>query len=54
MKEALLSAHVNSDIVTRDQLRALPPVPGTSTFQPVQHIDLVEGLERALANRMEP
>jgi hypothetical protein len=52
MKEAtLVSSHCNSDIVTREQLRALPPVPGTSTFQPIQHIALVEGLEKALANR---
>src|SRR4051812_42575055 len=43
-----LVSHVDTDLVTRDQLRALPmPVP-TSTFKPIAHIDLVESLEKIL------
>lgn len=45
---ARLSAHCNSDLVTREQLAALHPVEGTHTFRPIQHIELVEGLEKAI------
>ncbi len=33
--------------VTREYLNGLAPVPGTDTFQPIQHFDLVEGIEQA-------
>lgn len=46
-----LVLHVNSDAVTREQLAALPRVESTRYFQPVQHIELVEGIEKALENR---
>lgn len=48
MENAKLLSHVNTDIVTRDQLRAVPaPIP-TQTFKPVPHIELVEMLGRVL------
>lgn len=46
-----LVLHVNSDAVTREQLAVLPRVESTQYFQPVQHIELVEGIEKALDNR---
>jgi Domain of unknown function (DUF932) len=48
---AVLSAHTNTNLVTREQLRALPTVAGTSTFKPVAHIELVETLENQLNER---
>jgi hypothetical protein len=50
-QRATLIAHVDTNIVTREQLAALPPVEGTKTFKPVAHIELVETLEKVLADR---
>ena len=48
---AVLSAHKDTNLVTRETLRALPPVIGTDTFKPVAHIELVETFERELNKR---
>jgi len=49
--QAVLSAHTDTNLVTRAELRALPPVEGTDTFKPVAHIELIETLEKALNRR---
>jgi hypothetical protein len=46
-----LSAHKNTNLVTREQLAALPAVIGTDSFKPVAHIELIESLERRLNDR---
>lgn len=51
MSESTLIAHVDTNLVTRAQLAALPPVMATDTFKPVAHIELVETLEKALNRR---
>src|SRR5271155_5976636 len=48
---AVLSAHKDTNVVTRETLRALPAVIGTDSFKPVAHIELVETLERQLNDR---
>jgi hypothetical protein len=48
--QAVLS-HADSNLVTRVQLAALPPVVTTDTFKPVAHIELVKTLEEALRLR---
>jgi hypothetical protein len=49
--KAVLSAHSDTHLVTRDTLRALPAVVGTDTFKPIAHIELVETLESQLNQR---
>lgn len=48
---SLLSAHKNTNLVTREQLAALPVVIGTDSFKPVAHIELITSLERVLNER---
>jgi hypothetical protein len=48
MKHGQLLSHVDTDLVTRDQLRALPTPDVTQTFRPVPHIELVETLDLVL------
>jgi len=48
---AVLSAHTDTNVISRDTLRALPAVIGTDSFKPVAHIELVETLERQLNSR---
>lgn len=48
---AVLSAHTNTNLVTRETLRALPPVVETDSFKPVAHIELIETLEKELNTR---
>ena len=53
MSQSKLISHVDTDLVTRDQLRAIPMPATTSTFKPIPHIELVESLEGILSrNRM--
>lgn len=48
---ATLVAHVNSDLVTREQLANIEPTElSTPTFRPVKHLELVETLERSVAS----
>lgn len=54
MSEAAASAVLSStdtNLVTRETLRALLAVIGTDSFKPVAHIELVETLERKLNDR---
>src|SRR5271157_5302748 len=46
-----LSAHKNTNLVTREQIAMLPPVQGTDTFKPVPHIELIVSLEQVLNSR---
>jgi hypothetical protein len=48
MENAQLMSHVDTDLVTRDQLRLVPVPEPTRTWQPIPHIELVESLERVL------
>lgn len=48
---ATLISMVDTAVITRTQLAALPPVVGTSTFKPIPHIDLVETLSKVLSAR---
>ncbi len=48
MQHGQLMSHVDTDLVTREQLAVIPaPVP-TATWRPIPHIELVETLERVL------
>lgn len=48
---SVLSAHIDTNLVTREQLAALPAVIGTDSFKPVAHIELIQSLERKLNDR---
>lgn len=48
---SVLSAHKDTNLVTRETLAALAPVIPTETFKPVAHIELIESLERKLNER---
>jgi hypothetical protein len=48
MPHAQLLSHVNTDLVTRAELRALPEPEVTRTFKPIPHIELVNMLELVL------
>src|SRR5438128_11961008 len=48
MQHAQLLSHVDTDIVTRDQLRLVPVPEPTQTFKPIPHIELVDMLELVL------
>jgi hypothetical protein len=50
-QEARLMAHAGANLVTREQLAALPEVVGTDSFKPVAHYELVISLEKVLADR---
>ncbi len=49
MEHGKLMSHVDTDIVTRAELRAIPTPEPTSTFRPIPHIELVESLDLVLA-----
>ena len=51
VQEARISAHKDTNLVTREQLAALPVVVGTDSFKPVAHIELVVKLQEVLASR---
>jgi len=48
MDHATLVSHVDTDIVTRDELRAVATPEATTTFRPIPHVELVEMLDRVL------
>lgn len=48
MQNAQLLSHVDTDLVSRAQLRALSTPEPTSTFRPIPHIELVEMLDLTL------
>lgn len=49
MDHAKLMSHVDTDLVTRDQLRLVAVPESTPTFRPIPHIDLVEQIDLILA-----
>lgn len=51
MKNATLVSHVDTDIVTRAQLQAVPTPETTSTFRPVPHVELVDMLDTVLTQQ---
>jgi len=48
MQNAQLMSHVDTDLVSRAELRTLPEPEVTRTFKPVPHIELVDMLELVL------
>jgi hypothetical protein len=46
-----LLAHLNNRLVTRDELKTIPPPAATETWKPIAHYDLVHALDRQLAVR---
>ena len=49
MNNGKLMSHVDTDLVTRDQLRTIASPEATPTFHPIPHGDLVEQLDLVLA-----
>ena len=43
--------HAQSALVTREQLKAIPPPPATATWRPIAHADLISALDRQLLVR---
>jgi hypothetical protein len=43
--------HAQSNLVSREQLMAIPPPPATSTWRPIAHGDLVAAIDRQLLVR---
>lgn len=48
MQHGQLLSHADTDLVTRDQLRALSTPEPTATFRPVPHVELVDTLDLVL------
>lgn len=48
MQHAQLMSHVDTDLVTRAELQALPTPEATQTFKPIPHIELVDMLDVVL------
>jgi Domain of unknown function (DUF932) len=48
MDNAQLLSHVDTDLVTRDQLALIPAPQPTATWHPIPHIQLIETLQQAL------
>jgi hypothetical protein len=48
MQHAQLVSHLDTDLVSRAELRALPAPEATRTFKPIPHIELVDMLDMVL------
>jgi hypothetical protein len=48
MQNGQLLSHVDTDLVTREQLAIIPAPEPTATWRPIPHIEMVETLERVL------
>ena len=48
MENGSLMSHVDTDLVTREQLALVQTPPPTASFKPVPHLELVETLEQVL------
>jgi hypothetical protein len=48
MENAQLLSHVDTDLVTRDQLALVPVPEATATWRPIPHLQLIETLQQAL------
>jgi len=44
-------AHLNSQLVTREQLLTIAPPPSTATWRPIAHADLITAIDRQLQVR---
>src|SRR5687768_8241999 len=51
MSEGTLIAHCGAQIITRDQLVALPVPQGTATWKPIPHVEVVNALVETLGFR---
>ena len=49
MDNGQLLSHVDTDLVTREQLAMVPMPASTATWRPIPHIELIETLQRTLA-----
>ena len=49
MQHGQLMSHVDTDLVTRDQLRAVAAPEPTDTFKPIPHAELIDTLDLVLA-----
>ena len=48
MQNGKLLSHVDTDLVTREQLAVIPAPEPTATWRPIPHIELIETLQQAL------
>ena len=48
MDNVQLLSHVDTDLVTRDQLAVIPAPEPTATWRPIPHIELIQTLQQAL------
>jgi hypothetical protein len=48
MEAGTLLSHIDTDLVTREQLALVETPEATRSFKPVPHIELIETLERVL------
>jgi hypothetical protein len=48
MDNGQLMSHVDTDLVTRDQLALVPAPQPTATWRPIPHIELIETLDQVL------
>lgn len=48
MSNGQLMSHVDTDLVTREQLMVIPAPEPTATWRPIPHIELIESLEQVL------
>ena len=48
MDNGQLLSHVDTDLVTREQLALVPVPPATATWRPIPHIELIDTLQRVL------
>lgn len=51
MEHGQLLSHVDTDLVSRAELRALSEPEATRTFKPIPHVELVDMLELALREK---
>lgn len=49
MDNGQLLSHVDTDLVTREQLALIPAPQATATWHPIPHIELIDTLQRALS-----
>lgn len=48
MQNGQLLSHVDTDLVTREQLAVIPAPEPTATWRPIPHIELIDSLEQVL------
>ena len=50
-QNATLIAHVDTNMVTREQLMAIPAPIGTDTFKPIAHFELIQSMQAILEHK---